>query len=94
MDGRIQETDIEVSMEELRRQLHEIIRTERHADTQPSEPLPRVESGGGLRQIKSTDNRGVADVSVFPTHTYDGRPLPEEKSSYVSNCCKYIVCCG
>jgi len=81
VDGRIQETEVEVSMDELRTQLQEILRAERRADAANPPPAPVLRSDGGIRQIKSAKNLGVKDSSVFPTHVYDGRALPEEKQT-------------
>jgi len=77
VNGRVQETDIEVSMDELRTQLQEILRAEQQ--TRPATPEARPDNG--LRRIKSTEPRGVKDVSVFPTHIHDGHALPDEKST-------------
>jgi len=83
VNGRIQETTVEVSMEELREQLKEILRSEGNGvlSTPQSPTMPRWESTPShLRRVKSDGCQSVQDVSIFPTHIHDGRPLPEEKT--------------
>jgi hypothetical protein len=75
VDGRPQETEVEISMNELREQLQEILRAE--GPRSPVRPRPV----GGLRQIKSAADMGAKDPSIFPTHIHDGRTLPEDKSA-------------
>ena len=79
VNGRIQEAEVEVSMNELREQLLEILRNE----SAPRSPVRPPVAQGGLRTIKSATNVGVKDSSIFPTHIHDGRPLPAEKTAYV-----------
>jgi len=80
IDGRLQETEVEVSMDELRDQLKEILRAEGNGVPSTTTNESQIRDGN-LRQVKSKENNAVKDSSIFPTHIHDGHPLPEEKTS-------------
>jgi len=72
VNGHVQETEAEVSMDELREQLREVLRAEGNGvpSTSTSSRAPRVD--GNLREVKATGKHAVKDVTIFPTHICDG----------------------